>query len=188
MRTIDEFIKQHLNRTENSIALPFAIREATLPPNKTITDYGQVEDCVYFLNEGLVQVTVLKKEEERILDFFMSGDFFCAYSSFLTQTPSDVKISALGICSVSIIRRADLAKAYTTSLLANQLGLFVTQQLYLTRTQREKDFLTKSAEERYRDLMNRNPSLIQQIPVAKVAQYLGIHAESLSRIRRSIIF
>jgi CRP-like cAMP-binding protein len=186
--TLEEFIRQHLNKVENNSVLPFPIRNASLSANKTITDYGQVEDCVYFLNKGLIQVSVLKNDEEKILDFFVSGDFFCAYSSFLTQTPSDVRINTLVVCQVSVIRRIDLMQAYSTSLLANQLGLFVTQQLYLKRTQREKDFLTKSAEERYKDLMNRNPSLIQQIPLAKVAHYLGMHPESLSRIRKSIIF
>jgi hypothetical protein len=57
----------------------------------------------------------------------------------------------------------------------------------LSRARREKDFLTLSAEERYRLLLEKDPNVVLQIPGNKIASYLGIKPESLSRIRRSII-
>lgn len=51
---------------------------------------------------------------------------------------------------------------------------------------REKDFLTKSAEQRYQALIAQRPDLIAQVPVHKIAKYLGIHPESLSRIRKQL--
>ena len=44
--------------------------------------------------------------------------------------------------------------------------------------------LTKSATERYHELLNARPELVQQIPVHLIAKYLGIEPESLSRIRK----
>ena len=62
----------------------------------------------------------------------------------------------------------------------------MNEQAYLRKVQREKDFLTKTAEERYNDLLKTHPDYIIQIPVNKIARYLGIHPESLSRIRKKL--
>jgi hypothetical protein len=80
----------------------------------------------------------------------------------------------------------DMTKAYEHSLLANQLGRIVTEQYYIRKTNREKDFLTKTATERYEELITNRPELIHDIPVNMIAKYLGIKPESLSRIRKEI--
>jgi CRP-like cAMP-binding protein len=124
--------------------------------------------------------------EERILDFIFENNFFGAYTSLLTNQPSDVQLITLAKTKVEILDYNDLQNAYKTSLLANQLGRYVTERLYLNNTKREKDFLTKTAEQRYRELLEKRPDIISSIPVNKIAKYLGIHPESLSRIRKSI--
>jgi hypothetical protein len=102
------------------------------------------------------------------------------------QEPSDVQVMAVTPCYVSIINRERLIPAMQHSILANQLSLCIAQQMFLSRARREKDFLTLSAEARYRALLEKAPAVIKHIPVNRIAKYLGIHAESLSRIRKSI--
>jgi len=46
--------------------------------------------------------------------------------------------------------------------------------------------LTKSAQERYDELLSKRPDLIRLVPVNKIAKYLGIHPESLSRLRKNL--
>jgi CRP-like cAMP-binding protein len=184
---IKDFIKKNIvGYSATDFKLPFDTTETSFEKDEIVTDYGQIEDKVYFLNKGLVQVSILKDEEEKIVEFFSTGEFFCAYSSLLLQAPSDVQLITLTDCRVSVITRHELFDAYTKSLLASNLGLVVTQKLYLSRIQREKDFLTKPADIRYKELLERNPELIAQIPMNKVAKYLGIQPESLSRIKKSI--
>jgi CRP-like cAMP-binding protein len=184
--TIEAFIRKNLPDYSNlDFTLPFEVVQSRFGKSEIITDYGMVEDKVYFLNDGLVQVSILSNEEEKIVEFFLSGQFFCAYTSLLSRTPSDVQLLALTDCSVSVINGQDLFNAYKKSLLASNLGLFVTQQLYLSRTQREKDFLTKPADVRYKELIDRNPNLVKLVSMNKIAKYLGIQPESLSRIRKS---
>jgi hypothetical protein len=72
--------------------------------------------------------------------------------------------------------------------LANQLGRVVTEDLFIKKSNREKDFLTKSAEERYIELLSKRVDIIKMVSVNKIAKYLGIHPDSLSRIRKKIIF
>jgi len=186
--TIDAFIKQHLaGFGDHDFVLPFEVEGKDLGTNSMITAYGQVENKILLLSEGVVQVSTMKGEEERILEFVFPGEFFGAYTSFLLQKPSDVQVITLGKCKVGIIRREDLLRANQVSLISNQLSLYVAQQLFLSRARREKDFLTLSAEERYKILVEKDPEVVKLIPGNKIAKYLGIQAESLSRIRKAII-
>jgi CRP-like cAMP-binding protein len=185
---IEAFIKQHLPGFEKGdFVLPFEVEEKSLEKGHVVTHYGDVENKLLLLNEGLVQISTLKREEERILEFVFPGEFFSAYTSFLLQESSDVQIITLYPCKVSIIKRENLLRANQVSLIANHLSLHVAQQLFLSRARREKDFLTLSAEERYSALVEKDSNVVLQIPGNKIASYLGIKPESLSRIRKSII-
>ncbi len=167
--------------------LPFPTDMKRVDKHTVLTRYGQTERFAYFLMDGVVKISMLRDDgQERVLEFFFPNSFFSAYTSFLTSAASDVEIETLTPCTLEVINYADMQKAYEHSLLANKLGRIVAEHYYIRKTKREKDFLTKSATERYIELLARRPELVQQIPVQLIAKYLGIEPESLSRIRKAI--
>lgn len=167
--------------------LPFSIEELTVPKHTILTDYGQIERKAYFLLKGIAKISMFRQDgEERVLEFFFPGQLFSAYSSFLTQKPSDVQVKVLTEANVQVLTYESMQSAYAHSLLANKLGRIAAEFYYIRKTQREKDFLTKTASERYLDLLHGRPELVQQIPIQLIAKYLGVTAESLSRIRKAI--
>ncbi len=168
-------------------ALPFSVEEISVPKHTILTDYGQVERKAYFLLKGIAKISMIRQDgEERVLEFFFPGQFFSAYSSFLTQKPSDVQVKVLTEATMQVLSQEAMTAAYAHSILANKLGRLAAEFYYIRKTQREKDFLTKSASERYMDLLHGRPELVQQIPIQLIAKYLGVTPESLSRIRKSI--
>jgi CRP-like cAMP-binding protein len=48
-------------------------------------------------------------------------------------------------------------------------------------------FIMLGPEERYLNLLNNRPDLLDRVPQYQLASYLGITPESLSRIRKRII-
>ncbi len=186
--SIKEFIALKVDSGFNpEHELPFPTRLKSFPKHTIITPYHQVENRAYFLLDGIVKISMIRDDgEERILEFFFPGNFFSAYTSFLTRQASNVEIESLTDCDVEVIEQHDIQKAYASSMLANKLGRIVAEHYYINKTKREKDFLTKSATERYLELVNTRPELVQQIPVHFIAKYLGIKPESLSRIRKEI--
>lgn len=184
--TVSEFIVTYFKEDLGDNDIP-DFKNQEFSKGDIITRYGQVEKKMYFINSGIVQFSILRDVEEKIIEFFFPNEFFCSYTSFIMQEPSDTQITALTDCQFEVLHYDELQAAYNTSLLANKLGRVLTEQIYIRKTRREKDFLIKSAEERYKDLISNRPELIQLIPVNKIAKYLGIHPESLSRIRKDII-
>jgi CRP-like cAMP-binding protein len=188
LMNILQFINS-LNQTDlkSEAELPFKIIKKTLKAGEIITAYGKIETKAYFLESGCVQISVMHLEVERILDFVFENNFFASYTSLLTQTPSDAQLTTLTKVEVEVIDYEDLKKAYNHSLLANQLGRIVTESIYVKLIKRGKDLLTKTAEQRYLELLDEKPEIISVMPIHKIAKYLGIHPESLSRIRKSVI-
>jgi CRP-like cAMP-binding protein len=186
--TILDFININLSTNiTNYSDLPFGITQKTFMEFDVISDYGKVENYVYFIKKGIAQISLNFNDDERIFDFIEEGNFLGSYSSLLTRQPSDVRLTALTNVEVEIIEYIELLNAYKHSLLVNQLGRLATERVYVSNTKREKDFLTKSAEQRYQDLLDNRPNLIALLPVHKIAKYLAIQPESLSRIRKQII-
>jgi CRP-like cAMP-binding protein len=186
--TILNFININLSiNGTNYSDLPFGVTQKIFLESEVISDYGKVENYVYFIKKGIAQISLNYNDDERIFDFIEEGNFLGSYSSLLTRQPSDVRLTALTNVEVEIIEYSELLNAYKHSLLANQLGRLATERVYVSNTKREKDFLTKSAEQRYQDLLENRPNLIAILPVHKIAKYLAIQPESLSRIRKQLI-
>jgi CRP-like cAMP-binding protein len=184
--TIKEYIVENIDANFEG-ELPFLVLEKTFAKNETITHYNEVEQKIYFLKSGIIQVSIAHNDEIKILDFFFENHFFCAYSSLLKQTKSDVELIAISNCEVEMIDYFEIKKLHETSLLTNKLGRIINEKLYLRKVKREKEFLMFSALERYNTFLDENKNSINLIPLHKIAKYLGIHPESLSRIRKQIV-
>lgn len=178
------FLKKNLGWTK---ALPFKTTIKVYPKGTCLISPGEVEKNLRFLVSGVVETVIVKKNgEERITDFFFPNNFFCSLSSLVTQQPTDVYMRCLTECTIESVFYKDYNEALKKSLLLNQLGRKVAEQSYLLRIKREKDMLTKTASERYLELIKNRPEIMREIPLSKVAKYLGIHPRSLSRIRGSV--
>ena len=154
--------------------------------NSPLCSIGEIEKNFYFINSGIVEATMFNnKEEERIIEFFFPGQFVASFTSLLSQQPSDVFQSCLTECVLEVIDFSKFKEACKTSQVSSSYYIKLLEDAYIQRSNREKDFLTLSAEERYSKLIESRPEVIQQIPVFRIAKYLGIHPESLSRIRKT---
>jgi CRP-like cAMP-binding protein len=181
--TLSAYISEILNTDE---LLPFPTVTAEYSRKSVITSIGQTERNIYFLREGIIEIGMETAIGNKIIDFCFSNDLVSSYTSFLSQESSDVYLYCLTDCIIEIVPYTQLNEAYKTSLLANQFGRLATEGLYMKRVKKEKDVLTKNAEQRYLELIKYRPEVIKEIPVHRIARYLGIHPESLSRLRKSI--
>jgi CRP-like cAMP-binding protein len=180
---IASFIQTHLISNES---LPFNIPQVSFKKDDVISPIGKIEQYAYFIQSGIVQASIIHHDEEKIIDFFFPNQFFSSYTSFLTQQPSDVTITAITDVEAEMIDLKVLQASYATSLVSNQLGRYAIEKVYIKRMEREKSFLTKNATEKYLELITYHPEIVELMPVSKVAKYLGIHSESLSRIRKMV--
>lgn len=154
--------------------------------NQTITQQGQTEKYLSFIEMGIVRFYIPDDENELTFNFSFEKEFTCAYDSFLTQTPSEYELQALTETVVWQISYEDLQKVYAKTKAGNYLGRFASEKLFLAKSKREISLLKYNAKERYLKLFSEQPHILKFIPLKYVASYIGITPQGLSRIRRQI--
>lgn len=147
---------------------------------------GQTEHYVSYIIKGSAALLVNQDGTEVCLNFFLENQYFSAYSSFLSQTPSAEYVLALEDTTLASISHNDLQAGYQLSAAHERNGRRMAEKLYLQSRHRTLALLTQSAEERYLDLVTKQAQSLERIPLKYLASYLGITPVSLSRIRKKI--
>ncbi|SJZ39633.1 cAMP-binding domain of CRP or a regulatory subunit of cAMP-dependent protein kinases [Chitinophaga eiseniae] len=149
-----------------------------------LTREGQVENFIYFLHTGATRNYFIRDGKEFTVDFQFEGDMVTAYYSLITREPSTVFIELLEDASIVAIPFRFLQEFYNKHHHGERIGRLIAEYQYAKRLRKEMELLSLTAEERYVQLLERNPALVQQISVKHLSSFLGIQPESLSRIRK----
>lgn len=148
---------------------------------------GQISKEVGFVTSGLFRSFYYSSlQEEVTYCFTFPNSFVSAYSSFLSQEKTIENIQALTDVDLLIISKDEILKLEQSS--TNWLRLFkcIAEQEYIKMEKRIFLLQKETAEQRYRDLLNNQPELLQLIPLNLLSSYLGITQRHLSRIRKLI--
>jgi CRP-like cAMP-binding protein len=151
--------------------------------NQTIKEEYSIAKYGYFLLKGSIGIFVWKENNYVCTDLFLENNFFADDISLLTGKPSPIKIVSLEKSTLLRISKSNIDKLKDTPM-GKILFLAGEQNSNVEKQNRQIDLLTKSAEERYLNLLNNRPKIIQRIHQKHIASYLGITPQSLSRIRK----
>ncbi|HSH64765.1 MAG TPA: Crp/Fnr family transcriptional regulator [Bacteroidia bacterium] len=162
------------------------VEKRTYKKSDFVIKEGQVEKYVYALRKGAVKVIYTHKDTTFILGFWFKGDMFSSLVSFLEQSPSKTSIVAITETEVERVDYSQIQKYYKQYHMVSEVGRKIIEHQFILKANRELNMLSKTAEERYIELIQQSGHLILDQPVKEIASYLGIHPESLSRIRRRI--
>ena len=111
------------------------------------------------------------------------GDIY----SFYTNEPSRLNIEALEDTELFIFDKDSLEDLYVKIPKMERYFRLLMQNALISLSQRVISSMSKSAAERYCEFIQRYPQIEQRVPNHQIASYLGIKAESLSRIRKQYI-
>lgn len=176
---------QPISDSDWSIIEPLFKRKA-LSKNEVLLRIGEIERYLYFIEDGILRSYVNRDDSEITLEFSFQNTLFSSYESFIRQERSQINVQAITEVFIWRVSFDDLQKIYQKTVIGNYIGRIAAENLYIEKSIRELDLLTKTATERYLDLFKIQPKLIQSIPLKYIASYLGITPQALSRIRRNI--
>jgi CRP-like cAMP-binding protein len=184
MRAIRDFIQNYAALSEEewaNVSCHFIFQEFTA--DAIILKQGNICKHLYFLEDGLLRFFTWRDGEDITKYFTEAPYFFTSQKSFVDKIPASDTIQAIENSKVWMMTFESanaLLKIEAWSTFVRKLVQevqFFTEGL-LTEMQ------TKTAEDRYRIMLEDNPKLLQRIPLKYLATYLGIAPQSLSRIRK----
>jgi len=153
-------------------------------PAKTILlQEGRISKTMFFIEKGCLRTWINNDGKEITTQFFFEGDSVSSIESFRTSQPSLYSIESLEPCILQTISQQDFQDALKNlpeikkELEAHLFRrLFQMQELFYS-------YLKNNPQQRYEELIERHPHIVQRIPQHYIASYLGITSVSLSRIR-----
>jgi len=151
--------------------------------NDILLKQGQVAKECFLVLKGCVKRYYLEDGEEKIMEFYTENDPISPVS-YTTKEPSEYYISCI---EPSIISSGNEER---TQLFLQEFPRFIPIFIQIGDALSAKKqiavdaYKNLSAEERYYQLLEQRPDLINRVPQYMIASYLGIQPESLSRIRK----
>jgi len=148
---------------------------------------GQITLKCYMVVEGCVREYLLADGDEKTTAFYTEGDKIAAYSNDGKGVASKHYWECVEDCILTISDQDfedDLRK------LVPRLDVII-QGVAKEKLNKAKEewtlFVSSSPEERYLNLLQNRPSLLNRVPHHQVASFLGMKPQSLSRIRKRIM-
>lgn len=163
-------------------------KEKSFRKGELFNDYKNVCKEIGFIVEGTFRSYIIQEKtgEERNVFFFSKHGFVSAYKSFVNQIPCEYYTEALTDAHIICINIQELRHLFQQSHEWECFGRLSAELAATMVIQRVEDFLLKSPEERYLDLIQAHPDLYEKVPLYHISSYLGIQGPSLSRIRKRL--
>ena len=121
-----------------------------------------------------------------MLYFAMEDWWITDIDSFTNQAPSQLFIEAIEDSEILFISKRDKEFAYEHFPAIEKLFRIMTQKTHVALQRRMIDNLSKTADQRYLEFIEKYPLLAQRLTNLQIAAYLGISHEFLSKIRKKI--
>ena len=143
-------------------------------------DYVQHD---YFVVSGLMKVSRVDADgKEHIVQFGMEGRWITDTEAFHNRTKATLIVDCLEnteALALSLENREKLCRE-----LQKMEYFFLKRAVagYIDLQKRVLCFISGSAGERYHSLITAYPGLLQRVPKAMIASYLGVTRETLSRL------
>jgi CRP-like cAMP-binding protein len=182
-----DFISKYisLNEEEKNALLSLNIFH-TVKKGTVLLKEGQYSKESYFVLSGCIRTYYIKDGEEKTTAFYTEMDAFTPHC-VVHQTPSDHFISCTEDCILTI-SNADMEAETNSRFPKFEIMCRKLSEELLAKQRIDFDeFKTSSPEERYQNLLEKRPDLIQRVPQHQLASYLGIKPQSLSRLRARIL-
>lgn len=147
---------------------------------------NKVENSIYFITKGIARSILYTEDDEITFLFCKEGDLVVSIDSYVERMPSRETVECLEDCEVYELPYDHLFKLFAEDILLANWGRNMAEKALLETEKRLFSRLTKSALQRYEELLVESPGLVNRINLSYIASYLGITQVSLSRIRAQI--
>ncbi|HLP21477.1 MAG TPA: Crp/Fnr family transcriptional regulator [Chitinophagales bacterium] len=158
----------------------------SVPKKFNLVRVGDVSREAYFINKGAARLYFEKEGEEISANFMFENSFIASLESFLLQTPSRQAIDTLEGCELLVLSKQRLDELIQTYPKFHIFSKAIAEMAFIMLQRRASSFILDSPEERYMNMLQQRPEILERVPQHMIASYLGVTPVSLSRIRKRI--
>lgn len=167
----------------NDFIAPQILKQITVDAKTLLLREGEIAQKMFFIKKGCVRVWFNNNGKDMTTQFFFEGEAAASLESFLHNEPSLFSIETLEACEISVLAKKDFEKLLAEDETFKIWFYQTAVSKLLMHSKRLLSFIKNKPQERYQQLMQSQPQLLQRVPQRYIASYLGVTTVSLSRIR-----
>jgi CRP-like cAMP-binding protein len=185
LKLFQSFLNKFVPLSESDFQLAIApyIELRSYKKRDIITQSGEVENYINFVNSGLVRKYFVKEGSDNITQISREGQVIHAQESFYSRTPSAYFVDALEPTSLLSISFDNLELIYSSSAVMERLGRLIVTFVMLINERWQTSLLKLSPRERFLQFVQNNSELMQRVPQKYLASLLNIQPETFSRFK-----
>jgi len=188
MEQLLETIKLYISLSPQEIqSLYEAVQQKSFRKNELIFTEGKVADEIYFVTKGCVRLFYEVNGNDKTAFFYTESQFICAGESYTYNIPAIENYQAVEPTELLIFTKSAIEILLQKVPKLEVIARIATENELITCQKVIASFVTKSAEERYLDLLNTQGQLFQRVPQHYIASFLGVSPETLSRIKTRVL-
>lgn len=168
----------------NLIDFYFELKE--LKKKEFLLDEGKICNFLAYVEKGTIRHFHIKDGIEKTCDISFENSWVTDFQSFTHNTSCIMNLQALENTTVFLIKKEDLSELYDKCNKYETFGRIMVEQVVQRATEIAMSLSSEKPEERFQNLLRRQPDLLQKVPQKYIANFIGISPESLSRIRKRI--
>lgn len=147
---------------------------------------GQKSNEGYFVLKGCIRTYYSIDGEEKTTAFYTEMEGFTPHC-VINKAPSEYYISCVEDTILILTNPEIEADSFDKFPKFESLCRVLSEELLVKQQINFDEFKTSSPEQRYLNLLQKRPDLVQRVPQHQLASYLGIRPQSLSRLRARIM-
>lgn len=151
-----------------------------------IVHEGETNSNLYIITSGVWRAYTFKEGTEVTLWFAIESEIALSTWGYVSNTPARLSLEAVTDSEAYCLTKSKLEQLYQSSIQMANLGRKILENFMLEIEVSWLDSYNRPAFERYVMLLQKQPEIIQSVPLKHIASYLGITAQSLSRIRAQL--
>jgi len=182
-----DFISKYISLSEDeknallSLGLFHSVKKGTV-----LLKEGQKTQDSFFVLKGCIRVYYIIDGEEKTTAFYTEMDVLTPHC-VINKAPSEYFISCVED-SILTVSNSDMGVEMNSKFPKFDIMCRMLSEELLAKQRIDFDeFKMTSPEQRYLNLLQKRPDLIQRVPQHQLASYLGIKPQSLSRLRARIL-
>ncbi|WP_309640690.1 Crp/Fnr family transcriptional regulator [Flavobacterium sp.] len=187
-----EVLKKHIiNRLGNDIDNLDLVLSKFIPietkRNEQLLLQGEYCKYVYFIAKGSLQVYIYDKESnETTRDIVLENNWCSELISFGNGKPANENIRTIEPCFLLAIDRQNFQLMLTTVPQFDKVYKQLLETSYANSVYRINTFVSLTALERIKWLMENRPNLMTRFSSKLIASYLGINKDVFSRLKSKL--
>ena len=164
-----------------------AVQQKTYRKNELIFTEGKIADEIYFVTNGCVRLFYEVNGNDKTAFFYTESQFICAGESYTYNIPAIENYQAIEETELLIFTKSAIENLLQKVPKLEVIARIATENELITCQKVIASFVTKSAEERYLDLLTTQGQLFLRVPQQYIASFLGVSPETLSRIKARVL-